>query len=212
MSSVDLFAKISSFVEAHLLETGKEHVAGMTGPKYVFEHSLRVAFWCWRLALEMHADVSRCVATGLFHDVSRFEAENPETQAMASAQTARQYMLKEGFKKEFIAVVADAVRNQADNFGKPKTLETKILQDANKIDELGYIRLFLFMKASGESFPALRENAKFFLAEVAEMEKDDYGRMWTSMGKTRMKTQVTTIKTFLSGLLEEIENTETTMR
>ncbi|MBX5327350.1 HD domain-containing protein [Candidatus Bathyarchaeota archaeon A05DMB-4] len=212
MSSLDLFAKISSFVEAHLLETGNEHVVSPTGPKYVFEHSLRVAFWCWRLALEAHADVSRCVAAGLFHDVSRFEAENPEAQAKMSAQTAREYMLKAGFKKEFIAAVMDAVQNRADDFGKHKTLETKILQDANKIDELGYIRLFLFMKTSGESFSTLKENAESFLAEVTKIEKDDYGLMWTSMGKARMKTQVTTIKTFLNGLLEEIENTETTMR
>ncbi|MEM2103038.1 MAG: HD domain-containing protein [Candidatus Bathyarchaeia archaeon] len=212
MSNGDLFAKISSFVEAHLLETGKEHVASLTGPKYVFEHSLRVAFWCWRLALETHADVSRCVAAGLFHDVSHFEAENHEARARMSAQTAKHYMVKEGFKKEFIDAVADAVQNQAEDFGKPKTLETKILQDANKLDEFGYIRLFLFMKTSGESFPILREHAKSFLAEIAKIEKDDYGLMWTSMGKARMKTQVTTIKTFLNGLLEEIENTETTMR
>jgi len=209
MSSLDLFAKISSFVETHLLETGKEQVASPMGPKYVFEHSLRVAFWCWHLALEMHADVSTCVAAGLFHDVSHFELKKNETQKV-SAQTARGFMEKEGFKKEFMDTVAGAIESQAQ-VRMLKTLEAKILHDADKIDEFGYFRLLLFTRMTEESFPKLRENAKFLLAEVEKLENGEYGEMGTSMGKARIKTQITTYKAFLNGLLEEIEATETTM-
>ena len=133
-SSKDLFETISSFVEAHLLETGREQATSPMGPKYYFEHSLRVAFWCWRMALEMHADVSTCVSAGLLHDVSRFESEKHETRVLISAETARRFMEKEGFKKEFINAVAYAIENQAQEGGL-KTLETKILQDADKMEE-----------------------------------------------------------------------------
>jgi HD superfamily phosphodiesterase len=210
MSSLDLFGKISSFVETHLLETGKEQVSNPMGPRFVFEHSLRVAFWCWRLALETHADVSTCVAAGLLHDVSHFESEKNEAQKI-SAQTARGFMEKEGFKKEFMDTVAGAIENQAQ-VGKLKTLEAKILHDADKIDEFGYFRLLLFTKTTEESLLQLREGAESLLAEVEKLEKGEYGEMGTNMGKTRIKTQITTYKTFLKGLLEEIENTETTMR
>jgi len=211
MSSGDLFGKISLFVEAHLSETGRDYANNLMGPKYVFEHSLRVAFWCWRLALETHADVSMCVAAGLLHDVSRFESENPNAQTALSAETAKKYMTNEGYKKEFTATIVDAIENQIRQ-GMPARLEARILQDADRLDEFGYVRLLCFMKTVGESFSQYRGNAKSLLAEIGKIEKDEYSQMWTSMGKARMKTQLTMYKTFLNGLLEEIENTETTMR
>ena len=210
-SSGDLFEKISSFVEAHLLEAGREQVASPMGPKYYFEHSLRVAFWCWRLALEMHTDVSTCVAAGLLHDVSRFESEKLEVQAANGAETARRFMENEGFKKEFIDAVSYAIENRAQE-GRPKTLETKILQDANKMDEFGHFRLLLFAKTVAESFSEMEKSVNSLLEEVVKLEKGEYGQMWTGMGKTRIATQIRLYKDLLKGLLEEIENTRTTMR
>lgn len=195
-----------------MLETGREEAASPMGPQYYFEHSLRVAFWCWRLALEMHTDVSTCVAAGLLHDVSRFESEKlVEVQATIAAEAARRFMEKEGFKKEFIDTVAYVIENQAQE-GGPKTLETKILQDASKIDEFGYFRLLLFAKTVAESFSEMEKSVNSLLEKVVNLEKGEYGQMWTSIGKTRMVTQIALYKGFLRGLLEEIENTRTTMR
>jgi uncharacterized protein len=204
MSSPDLFGKISSFVETHLLETGKEQVTSPMGPRFVFEHSLRVAFWCWRLALEMHADVSTCVAAGLLHDVSHFE------HGASSTETARNFMEKEVFRREFVAAVAYAIENHAQR-GKPKTVETKVLEDANKLDEFGYLRLLLFAKTTPDSFTQLEEETNSFLTEVEKLEKGEHGETWTSMAKARMQAQIGLYKNLLKGLLEEIENTRTTM-
>jgi len=204
MSSLDLFGKISSFVETHLLETGKEQVASPMGPRSVFEHSLRVSFWCWRLALEMHADVSTCVAAGLLHDVSYFES------AVSSAETARNFMEKEMFKREFVAAVAHAIENRGQH-GKPKTVETKILEDANKLDEFGYLKLLLFAKTTPDSFTQLEGEINSLLMEIEKLEKSEHGETWTSMAKPRMQAQIGLYRNFLKGLLEEIENTRTTM-
>ena len=210
-NSGDLFEKISTFTETHLSQTGQEQVASRMGPRYYFEHSLRVAFWCWRLALEMHADVSTCVASGLLHDVSFFEGKDRESRETISAETARRFMEKEGFKKEFREAVASAIENQAQG-GSSKTLEAKILQDANKMDEFGYIRLLLFARAAPESFLAMEESSNSLLAEVEKLEKGEYGQMWTSIGKAWIAKQTALYKAFLRGMLEEIENTRTTMR
>jgi len=209
--SGDLFERISTFVETHLSETGREQAASQMGPRYYFEHSLRVAFWCWRLALEMHADVSTCVASGLLHDVSFFESKEHEHTETVSSETARRFMEKEGFKKEFMEAVASAIENQAQG-GRSRTLEAKILQDANKMDEFGYIRLLFFARAVPESFSAMEESSNSLLAEVEKLEKGEYGQMWTSMGKAWIAKQTSLYKAFLTGLLEEIENTRTTMR
>jgi hypothetical protein len=210
-SSGDLFERISTFTETHLSETGREQTPSQMGPRYYFEHSLRVAFWCWRLALETHADVSTCVASGLLHDVSFFESKEHEHMKTISAQTARRFMEKEGFKKEFIEAVSSAIENQAQGV-RLRTLEAKILQDANKMDEFGYIRLLLFARAAPESFSAMEESSNSLLAEVEKLEKGEYGPMWTSMGKAWIAKLTALYKGFLEGLLEEIENTRTTMR
>lgn len=187
-----------------MLETGKEQVASPMGPRFVFEHSLRVAFWCWRLALEMHTDVSICVATGLLHDVSHFE------HGVSSAETARNFMEKEMFKREFMDAVTYAIDNNAQR-GKPKTVETKVLEDANKLDEFGYLRLLIFAKATPDSFTQLEESIDSLLTEIEKLEKGEHGETWTSMAKARIHAQVDLYKDLLKGLLEEIENTRTTM-
>lgn len=203
-SNTDLFGGISSFVEAHLLETGKEQTNNPVGPKYVFEHSLRVAFWCWRLALETHGDVSTCVTAGLLHAVSHFEPEQKSTE------TAKNFMEKEGFKKEFIDAVTYAVENHARQ-GRSETLVSKILQDADKIDRFGYLRLLLFVKTLPESFAQIEESIHSLLEEIDKQEKGEFGETWTSMAKVRLNTQIGVYKNFLNGILEEIENTRTTM-
>jgi len=204
MSSLDLFGKISSFVETHLTESGKEQIASPMGPRYVFEHSLRVAFWCWRLALTQHADVSICVAAGLLHDVSHFEPE------VSSVDSARNFMKSEKFNREFMDSVVCAIENRTDR-RKPKTMETKILEDANKMDEFGYLRLLLFTKSLSDTFSQLEMESNSLLREVEKLEKGEYGEIWTSMAKVRLQAQIGLYNDFLKGLLEEIENTRTTM-
>lgn len=203
-SGADLFSKISSFAEAHLQETGKGQPKSPVEPNYVFEHSLRVAFWCWRLALEAHADVSTCVTTGLLHAVSHFEPDQKSTE------TAKRFMENERFRKEFIDAVAHAIENHAQR-RKPVTLESKILEDADKLDRFGYMRLALFARSLPESFAQMEETINTLVEEVEKQEKGEFGQTWTSMAKVRLNTQLNAYKSFLKGILEEIENTRTTM-
>jgi hypothetical protein len=90
-------------------------------------------------------------------------------------------------------------------------VETKILEDANKLDEFGYLRLLLFAKTTPDSFTQLEEEINTLSAEVEKLEKGERSETWTSMAKARMQAQIGLYKNFLKGLLEEIENTRTTM-
>lgn len=197
--------RISSFVEVHLKETAKAKAeGGVVGPGYVFEHCLRVAFWCWRLALEMHADVSTCVTAGLLHAVSHFEPEPKNTE------TAKAFMEKERFKREFVDAVAHAIENHARQ-GKSDTLESKILEDADKLDRFGYLRLMLFIKSLPELPTQMEEAIHVLMEEVERQDKGEFGETWTSMAKARLYIQLIVYRNILSGILEEIENTRTTM-
>lgn len=192
-------------MEAHLKETAKDKAeGGIVGPSYVFEHCLRVAFWCWRLALEMHADVSTCVTAGLLHAVSHYE---PEPK---SIETAKAFMEKERFKKEFIDAVAHAIENHTSQVISD-TLESKILGDADKLDRFGYLRLMLFLKSLPESPSQMEEAIHVLMEEVEKQNRGEFGETWTSMAKARLNTQLNVYRNTLNGILEEIENTRTTM-
>lgn len=62
--------KIADFVHQYLMETGKNELDSVWGPKYRWEHTLRVAHWAWQFAVEEKADIEKCVITALLHDVS----------------------------------------------------------------------------------------------------------------------------------------------
>jgi hypothetical protein len=63
-----------------------------------------------------------------------------------------------------------------------------------------------------ETFSGMEGSSNSLLAEVDKLEKGTYGQMWTSIGKAWITKQIALYKTFLTGLLEEIDNTKTTMR
>jgi hypothetical protein len=50
-------SKVSGFVHDYLMETGKDHEEESWGPKYRWQHTLRVAHWAWVLAKEEKTDI-----------------------------------------------------------------------------------------------------------------------------------------------------------
>jgi HD superfamily phosphodiesterase len=139
--------KIAGFVYEFLMETGKKELECVTGPKYRWEHTLRVTHWSWRLAIDEKGDVKKCVVAALFHDVSHFVSEDYGKHGVRSAEIARDFLAKEGYPKDFIEDVAYAVQSHVGEFN-PKTIEAKILQDADTLDRFGYIRILLFAKTT----------------------------------------------------------------
>ena len=86
--------KIADFVRDYLMETGKKETNDVWGPKYRWEHTLRVTYWAWRLALEEKADPEKCVIAALFHDVSHFVTDDYRKHGVRSAEIARDFMVK----------------------------------------------------------------------------------------------------------------------
>lgn len=84
------------------------------------------------------------------------------------------------------------------------------MQDADTLDRFGYIRILLFGKnADLLSIEGLEREVKSFLEYLEKLEKGDYGPMWTKTGKTELDKLMELYKTIFHGVLEEINNTET---
>src|SRR3972149_6359381 len=114
-------------------------------PVHGFDHVLRVYRMAEHLAQIEGADLEIVRAAALLHDaqgsataggdIGRFNHQH------ASAEFARQVLETEGWPEEKIAAVQHCIRAHRfrDGSEPPRTLEAKILFDADKLDVLGAI-------------------------------------------------------------------------
>ena len=48
----EVIKRISDYAYEYLMETGKKEMNNVLGPKYRWEHTLRVTYWAWLLGLK----------------------------------------------------------------------------------------------------------------------------------------------------------------
>jgi len=201
--------QVSQFVHDYLNETGKDHEDESWGPKYRWEHTLRVAHWAWILAKEEKADVEKNVIAALFHDVSHFVSEDYRKHGDKSAEIARDFMLKAGFPKDFAEDVSYAVSCHVGE-RNPRTVQAKILQDADTLDRFGHFRILLFGKTADLSnLEKVKTEIQSFLEYLEKIDRGEFGPMWTKTGKEKAEEFINVYKAVYGAILSEIENTKT---
>jgi uncharacterized protein len=107
-----------------------------------FDHVLRVTAMAEYIARAEGADLEIVRAAALLHDIARLDEDRTGQgdHAEMSAQRAREILLGRGVDAEKAEAVAHAI--SAHRFRgsvPPKTLEAKILFDADKLDSIGAI-------------------------------------------------------------------------
>ena len=109
-------------------------------PTHGFAHIRRVYALCERLGQEEGTDLKILRAAALLHDAeSGFDVR--EEHHLASARFARQILYAKGWPDDQISAVQHCIRAHRfrDNTETPKTLEAKILFDADKLDVIGAV-------------------------------------------------------------------------
>jgi len=200
--------KVTEFVRNYLMETGKNHKDEPWGPKYRWEHTLRVAHWAWILANEEKADLEESVIVALFHDVSHFVSKDYRKHGEKSAEIAFEFMLKAGFPKDFIEDISYAVKSHVGE-RNPRTVQAKILQDADTLDRFGHFRILLFGKTADLSnLGKLKTEIQSFMEYLEKAESGEFGPLWTRTGKERVEEFINNYKAVYGEILSEIENTQ----
>ncbi len=111
-------------------------------PVHGFDHVLRVYQMAQHIAIQEGADLQIVKAAALLHDVEGDHIQGKRSDHQESAAEFAQCVLKEaGWTPERIADVVHCIR--AHRFRKqdekPRTLEAKVLFDADKLDAIGAI-------------------------------------------------------------------------
>src|SRR5574340_1245851 len=200
----------------------KEHVRKRLEKNDVahdFENIMRVLKNATMLAIKEKANVKIITAAVLLHDIISYPKSDPRSKnsPVESAQEARIILKKYNFSQDQIDIVSDAIRDHSFSRGiTPKTLEGKILQDADRLDALGAIGIARTFSVSGaEKRPFYNTNDPFcskrtpddkswtldhFYKKLLLLEKT----MNTSTGKIEARKRIKMMRKFLDELKKEI--------
>lgn len=126
-----------------------------TDTAHDFDHVLRVLMLVRRIGPAEGADMRLLEAATLLHDIARAdEVENGVDHAQAGAERAGAIVQEWGYTSAEAAVIARIIAaHRFRNEAPPRTVEEKVLYDADKLDAIGAIgvgRAFAYAGRTGQ--------------------------------------------------------------
>jgi len=121
-------------------------------PAHDFDHIMRVYKNAKKLAKKEKANTKLVLCAVLLHDIVNYpksdkRSKNSSTQ---SAIIAKKILAKYNLPNSEIKIITDAIRDHSFSNNKaPKTMEGKILQDADRLDAIGAIGIARTLAVSG---------------------------------------------------------------
>ncbi len=106
------------------------------------EHVMRVCKNVKTLCKMERVDPELAVAAALLHDITSFKKSDPRnrTASEQSAVRAADILSRHGYDAAEIGVISEAIRDHSFSRGVvPRTVQGKILQDADRLDAIGAV-------------------------------------------------------------------------
>jgi uncharacterized protein len=128
-------------VLARLREVARARCADRE-PAHDYLHVERVAANARRIAAAEGADVGVCVAAALLHELFNLPKDHPDSKKSGDvcAEHAAVVLREQGVDDATSARVCGAIRDHAFSKGVvPEALESRVLQDADRLDAIGAI-------------------------------------------------------------------------
>lgn len=122
-------------------------------PSHDFEHIKRVCNMALKIAEIENADIDIILPAALFHDAIVYPKDSPNSQneTIESAAYARKVLGGVDYPEEKITAVEQCIRECSFSKGiKPDLLESKILQDADRLEATGAISIMRTFASCGQ--------------------------------------------------------------
>lgn len=184
-----------------------------------FDHIMRVYKNAQKICKKEKTDEKLVLSAVLLHDVISYPKSDKKSKlsSLKSSEVSKQILKKYNFTENEIQIISDAIKDHSFSQNKtPKTIEGKILQDADRLDAIGAIGIARVFAVSGS------EKRPFFSIDDPFCKKrspDDHkwaldhfykklllleSLMNTKSGKIEAKKRTKVLKYFLSELKKEI--------
>jgi uncharacterized protein len=184
--------------------SGAESFFPYSDPRYKWEHTLMVLKSSILLAREEKADLDVVSLAAIFHDVCYYTTEYKD-HGHEGAKYVVEYLKKRNYSSELVANVSYAVDVHVGEMN-PKTIEAKIIQDADTLDKVGAVGIALILLNAGA-------NRLLFLDAINKY-KNEYLKKLDFMVKsiwTKKARQIMTERTiFLTKFFQQLEDELTT--
>ncbi|WP_048093028.1 HD domain-containing protein [Geoglobus acetivorans] len=141
-------------------------------------------------------DVIRIAAE--LHDIAR----NEENHAIRGAEIARNILVEKGYSEDFVERVCHCIEAHSFSGGiRPKTLEAKILSDADKLDAMGLIGVARAFMYSGERGRDIKSTLKHFEEKLLNLRDLMYTNTARKIAEMRHKK----LESFYLEILSELD-------
>ncbi len=198
--------------------------ADCTDPAHDLSHVQRVVQWAQRLALVEGADLAIVLPAAWLHDCVLVSKDHPE-RSHASCQAADRavILLREvGYPENLLPAIHHAIEAHSFSAGiSPRTLEARVVQDADRLDALGAIglaRMLMLGGATGrplydpiEPFPHQRppDDHRYVLDHLFTKLLHLADRMQTDAGRREARRRTEFLQMFLNELQRELDQYNT---
>jgi uncharacterized protein len=188
-------------------------------PAHDFEHVMRVYNNAQKITKKEKANRKLVLSAALLHDIVSYPKSNKRSKlsSVESAKKSKLILKKYSFTEEEIIIISDAITDHSFSQKKiPRTLEGKILQDADRLDALGAIGIARVFATSGSlNRPFYNIDDPFcdkrnpddnlwavdhFFNKLLKLES----MMNTKSGKIEAKKRTKVLKVFLKQLKDEV--------
>ncbi|WP_047268100.1 HD domain-containing protein [Marinitoga sp. 1197] len=162
-------------------------------------HILRVTKNAEFIAKNENADIEVVIISALLHDIARNDelSGKIEDHALEGARRAEIFLRKIKYPKyRKVSYCIEHHRFRKKNI--PETLEAKIIQDADRLDALGYVGITrVFMHKNGGD---LKERIEHFYEKILKLKH----LMNTETAKILVEEKSKIVETFIKGLQKEL--------
>jgi len=184
-----------------------------------FEHTMRVYKNAQKICKKEKANEKLVLSAALLHDIVSYPKSDKrsKTSSIESAKKSKKILEKLDFTKKEITIISDAIHDHSFSQNKiPKTIEGKILQDADRLDALGAIGIARVFATGGSlKRPFYNIDDPFckrripddhtwtvdhFFAKLFKLES----LMNTKSGKAEAKKRTRVLTKFLNQLKQEL--------
>ncbi|MEK6797147.1 MAG: HD domain-containing protein [Spirochaetota bacterium] len=142
-------------MEFKTLQTSVARIFADARASHDSEHTERVLRLAEHIAGKEHADMAVVRYAALLHDIARHEEDRHKgriSHAQLGAERAAKMLLRLKYPAEFINAVTHCIRSHRYRAGgsTPRTIEAKVLYDADKLDAIGAVGIGRAFQFAGE--------------------------------------------------------------
>jgi uncharacterized protein len=180
--------------EKNLIEKIREMAKRRTKPYgcHGWDHVERVYDLCCFIGEEEGGDLETLKIASLLHDIAR---DQKGDHAKNSAKEAERILLELGLQRTKISRIADAIKtHRFTGKSRPRTLEAKILADADKLDAMGAVGIYRAAAFGAEIQRPIRSTIDHFNEKLLKLKDMMHTKTARRLAEGRHKIMLAYLK------------------